>query len=178
MVTFRIYVEGGGDSHDQETLFRRGWSKFFENAGLRGRMPAIVRGGGRQSTFDDFCVAIENPKPSVVSLLLVDAEAPVAAGLNVWQHLATRDAWVKPQNAADDSAFMMVQMMEHWFLADPNALEKYFGQGFKKSAIRRWPALEAVTRETVMNALAQATQNCTAPSITPKANVLLKFWRW
>lgn len=123
-------------------------------------MPAIVRGGGRQSTFDDFCVAIKNPKPGVVPILLVDAEAPVATGHNVWQHLATRDRWNRPQNAADDSAFLMVQMMEHWFVADPAALERYFGQGFKRSAMKQWPNLEAVPKVTVIDALAQATNEC------------------
>lgn len=50
----KLYIEGGGDSALQDTLFREGWRKFFENAGLKGKMPATFRGGGRNATFDAY----------------------------------------------------------------------------------------------------------------------------
>ena len=54
----------------------------------------------------------------------------------------------------------MVQFMETWFLADKDGLRRYFGQGFRDQAIKQWPDLEAVPKETVLNALAQATAAC------------------
>ena len=48
-----IYIEGGGDSNqDLERLFRRSWTTFFKAAELSGHLPRIVRGGGRERTFD------------------------------------------------------------------------------------------------------------------------------
>lgn len=123
-------------------------------------MPAIIRGGGRQATFEDYCGAVKRPKPGVVPLLLVDAEAAVAPTDSVWQHLKTRDNWDKPPDAPANTEFLMIQMMEHWFLAAPDALEKYFGQGFKRQAIKNWPSLEAVPKDRAMSALKQATQDC------------------
>ncbi|HPH70628.1 MAG TPA: DUF4276 family protein, partial [Kofleriaceae bacterium] len=113
-----------------------------------------------QATFDDYCAAVKRPKPGVVPLLLVDAEAAVAPTDTVWQHLKRRDNWDQPPDAQANTEFLMIQMMEHWFLADPDALEKYFGQGFRRQAIRRWPNIEAVSKDDAMNALKQATQAC------------------
>ena len=58
----KLYIEGGGDSHLQDTLFREGWRVFFEKAGLVGRMPATFRGSGRNKTFDSYQTAVKNRK--------------------------------------------------------------------------------------------------------------------
>ena len=50
--------------------------------------------------------------------------------------------------------------METWFLADRQALHNFFGPSFNENHLRQWPNLEAVHRETVYNALEQATANC------------------
>ena len=34
----KLYIEGGGDSALQDTLFREGWQVFFQKAGLARRM--------------------------------------------------------------------------------------------------------------------------------------------
>ena len=73
-----------------------------------------------------------------------------------WQHLLARDGWNGPNGVDEDQAFLMVQFMETWFLADKDGLRGYFGQGFSDRAIRQWPDLEAVPRETVLRA--QPTQ--------------------
>ena len=159
-----LYIEGGGDGNQQlETLFRHSWATFFEAAGLKDRKPQVVRGGGRKRTFDLFVKAIKDPDPKRVPLLLVDSEAPVAAGHSVWQHLQTRDGWNCPPDADDDQAFLMVQVMETWFLADRNSLKRYFGANFKENALKQWPQLEAVPKKTVLNALKQATAHCAKP---------------
>ena len=126
-------------------------------------MPRVVRGGGRERTFDLFATAIRNPRPGRVPLLLVDSEAGVADEHSAWQHLHERDDWARPRDARDDQVFLMVQVMETWLLADRAALGQYFGAPFRESALRQWPALEDVSKQDVLEALARATAACTQP---------------
>ncbi len=136
---------------------------FFSAAGLQKRMPRVVRGGPRIRTFDLFITAIENHDPAHVPFLLVDSEGPVQAGHSVWKHLQTRDQWNQPGGAGEDQAFLMVQLMETWFLADRAALKTHFGDQFRENALKQWPQLEDVPKETVLEALKKATTNCSNP---------------
>ncbi len=156
----KLYIEGGGDSALQDTLFREGWRTFFENAGLKGKMPATFRGGGRDQTFDDYKTAVKNKKDGVLPLLLVDSEDLVAEGVSEWKHLETRDKWERPESAGDKDAFLMVCWMETWFLADREALKRFFHDCWRDNAVPKWEALEAVSKEMVFSALAKATAGC------------------
>ena len=158
-MTATLYIEGGGEGKDLRTRFRKGWRTFFDAAGVNDRTK-IVRGGGRQRTYDMFAVAVRDRRNDTLPLLLVDSEAPVRLGHSPWQHLLARDGWNKPDEAGEDQAFLMVQFMETWFLADKDGLRRYFGSGFRDQAIKQWPNLETVPKETVLNALAQATAAC------------------
>jgi len=163
VVTAKIYIEGGGTGELYDTLFRRAWSAFFKAAGLIGRMPRVVRGQGRAQTFDAFTTAVRSPRNDGTPFLLVDSEGAVAVGHTVWQHLKSRDDWDKPSNVVDDQAFLMVQLMETWFLADRALLRSYFGQGFREAHLRQWPALEQVPKDTVLLGLDRATVDCRTP---------------
>ena len=162
-MTATVYIEGGGDNRRLGAQFRAGWAIFFAAAGLRGRMPKVVRGGSRQQTFDRFAKEVANPRPATVPLLLVDSEAPVEAGHSVWQHLHAHDRLTKPVDAGDDDAFLMVQIMETWFLADRDALRRYFGPRFVENALERWTELEQVPKAEVLDALRRATAGCAKP---------------
>ena len=111
-MSIKLYVEGGGEGQLLDTLFRQGWTRFFEAAGLAGRMPSVVRGQGRKQTFDLFVRAVTHPRGGTLPLLLVDSEEPVEEGHSVWQHLEARDGWKRPHGTADGQAFLMVQVME------------------------------------------------------------------
>lgn len=163
-MSFIIYIEGGGDrNHHLETSFRRAWRSFFQKAGLGGSMPRIVRGGTRNRTFELFSININNPAPDRIPLLLVDSESTVKKSHSVWEHLQTHDGWSKPAGTGDEHAFLMVQTMDSWLLADRAALQKYFGKGFKEDAIKQWPELEEVPKATIIEALRKATANCSKP---------------
>ena len=162
-MTVRLYIEGGGDNRRLGAQFREGWTKFFEAAGLGGRMPKVVRGGSRTQTFDRFATDAAERTTDIVPLLLVDSEHPVEAGRSVWQHLRAGDGWNKPVGTGDDDTFLMVQVMETWFLADRDALRKYFGSRFAENALGQWAELENVTKETVLGALRNATERCPKP---------------
>ncbi len=123
-------------------------------------MPRVVRGGSRDRTFDLFARAIANPVPAQVPLLLVDSEGEVQAGHSVWEHLQARDQWNQPCSTGEDQAFLMVQLMETWFLADRTTLKKHFGKRFRESVLKQWPRLEDVPKATVLDALKKATNNC------------------
>ena len=158
-MTATLYIEGGGEGKDLRTRFRKGWRTFFDAAGVDDRAK-IVRGGGRQRTYDMFAVAVRDRRNDTLPLLLVDSEGAVQPRHSPWQHLLARDGWNQPHGVGDKQAFLMVQFMETWFLADKDGLRRYFGSGFKDQAIKQWPDLEAVPKETVLNALAQATAAC------------------
>lgn len=171
-----LYVEGGGDNNRRlAAQFREGWNAFLTEAGLSGRMPRVIRGGSREETFDRFSTALAASTSDTVPLLLVDSEGPVTAAHSVWRHLQARDRWKKPDTARHDQAFLMVQVMETWFLADRNALQTYFGNRFKANAISQWPQLEAVPKETVFDALEKATASCSTPYAKRKVKGKVAF---
>ena len=170
----KIYIEGGGDrksshSKDRKICFRTGWRRFFAAAGLGGRMPRVVRGGGRDETIDKFHTALKNPEKDILPLLLVDSEGGVQAGHSAWEHLETQKSetrskpWRRPPGAVDDQAFLMVQVMETWFLADRDGLKSFFDQAFVENAIRPWPDLESVRKDDVLDTLRRATAKCRVP---------------
>jgi len=158
MVRAKLYLEGAGPGRAQQSQCRRAFAKFFEAAGVQNR-PGAEPCGGRQEAFDSFCIALKN-NVSAIPLLLVDAEAPVTEDHSSWRNLKTRDGWGRPPGAKDDQAFLMVQVMESWFLADPGALHRSFGPHFSDAPFRSWPALEAVPKQTVYEVLEKATAEC------------------
>lgn len=136
-------------------------------------MPRIVRGGGRDQTLDLFASAVANSRPETVPLLLVDSEDPVGAGRSVWQHLQARDHWNRPGGVANDQAFLMVQLMETWFLADRDTLQRYFSAQFAENTLRQWAQLEAASKETVLDVVQRATAKCQKRSAKGKGSVEL-----
>ena len=155
-MTIKLHVEGGGDTREQKARLRRGLGSFLERAGLSGRMPSIVACGGRDRAFDEFRFAYLSQ--DTVALLLVDAEGPVRAG-SVWQHLKARDDWDCPSGARDDQCHLMVQAMESWFVADREALSRYYGPGFRSNSIPQWPHVERVPKPDVEDRLKRATRH-------------------
>ncbi|WP_224369172.1 DUF4276 family protein [Hyalangium versicolor] len=156
-MSVRIYVEGGGNTSALKSECRRGFSQYFAKFIPPGKQPRIIACGSRDEALDDFRTALrQHPGEHIV--LLVDAEAPVAPGQTVWEHLKQRDGWEPPTGATDDNAHLMVQCMESWFLADPETLADYFGQGFQPSALPRNPNIEDIAKLTVFRALEAATR--------------------
>jgi len=160
MVSIKIYIEGGGDGKDLDSRFREAWTKFFQAAGLKGKMPRPIRGKGRINTFDLFCTALKNQKKDELALLLVDSEEPVASSHTAWQHLKDRDNWDKPAKAGDEHAYLMAQVMETWLLADPEVLQAYFGSKFKVNKIPAWADLESQSKEKIFDVLEKTTAAC------------------
>ncbi len=142
---------------------REAFRRFFSaDPRLKGKLPRTVPCGGRKAAYDAFLTAARNPKPGLLALLLVDSESAVAKGKTVWEHLKSRpgDNWDKPDRVTDDQAFLMVQVMETWFIADREAMEQFFGVSFRNAAIPAWPNLEEVPKRAVYDSLDKATADC------------------
>jgi len=161
MVATKLYVEGGGDSNALRTRCREGFSMFLEKAGLEGRMPRIVACGTRGKAYDHFCTALRQRGSGEFVVLLVDSEEPVPPGAGPWKLLSGRtgDKWDKPAGAADDDVHLMVQCMEAWFLADKDALARYYGQEFTAAALPANPNPEQIPKDDVLRGLENATRH-------------------
>jgi hypothetical protein len=154
----RIYVEGGGDK-DSKARLREAFSRFLSeprvHAQSRGIAWRVIPCGSREDTYDAFRRGIRHHAGSAV-LLLVDAESPVAGTER--QHLMTQDRW-DLSFAADDSIHLMTQLMESWFVADRDALARFYGQGFAAASIPTRKNVEEIPKADVEKALKEATRN-------------------
>lgn len=153
----KLFVEGGGHHNDSlRTECRRAFKALLERAGCKGRMPHVVPCGGRRNAYDQFCTAIGGGESAI---LLVDSETAVVA-TDPWQHVAQRpDEWDRPAVATQDDLHLMVQCMEAWFLADRQALSKFFGPGFNEKALpAATVAPEGVGKLNLYQGLKQATR--------------------
>ena len=156
-MSVKLYVEGGGDSKVLRSQCRKGFRTFFEKAGMAGRTPSVVACGSRGEAYRDFRTAHCQEQGPV---LLVDAEGPVTAP-GPWQHLKARDGWDRPASASDDQCHLMVQVMESWFLADPDALASFYGQGFRPQSLSKNPNIEQVSKQDVLDGLGTAARETT-----------------
>jgi len=156
----RIYCEGGGDGPGTKDPFHEGMRSFLKPVidlarSKRIRFNLTVCGGRRQ-TYDNFKTAISIHRDAF-NVLLVDAEAPVTPSLqNPWQHLKKRDDW-NSMSCVADQCYLMVQVMEAWFIADLDALKKFYGQGFNANPIPNNPNVEEIAKEQLEAALKKAT---------------------
>ena len=124
-------------------------------------MPKIIPCGSREKTYDRFCIAINATKDDSFIVLLVDSEAAVASGDSPWEHLRKCDnKWIQPSAAADNSAQLMVQCMEAWFVADRQSLSVYFGRDFKADALPARDDVEAIAKSDLERTLRQASSSC------------------
>ncbi|MBC7777234.1 MAG: DUF4276 family protein [Phycisphaerae bacterium] len=165
----KIYIEGGGNSKEERARCREGFRKLFEKAGFsEGRMPRTVACGSRNDAFKDFQIGLKSR--AQVSLMLVDSEDPVANITEdvdnncVWQHLKTRDGWVRPESAANRQALLMATCMESWICADQATIFEHYGTTqVQRNALPSLPILETHDRHLVQDKLGHATRNSTKP---------------
>jgi hypothetical protein len=153
-----IYVEGGGNDNNRLTReCRRGFSEFFKKLGITAK---IVACGGRSNAYHRFCIGL---KRNEHCFLLVDSEAPVKNNMNVWQHVYLRegDGWEKPNKARNEHLHFMVECMEAWFMADKDALARYYGKNFNQNALSSRTDIENIPKNELNKTLKIATRNTT-----------------
>jgi hypothetical protein len=152
----RIYIEGGGDPFSKARM-REAFSKFLagprDAARQRRASWTLILCGSRDDTFKAFQQGVKN-YPEADVFLLVDAEQPVAGSpLN---HLTTREPW-DLSIATDEQCQLMAQVMESWFLADPQVLKEFYGAQFGSKQIPARENVEEIDKKTVFAALKAST---------------------
>ena len=156
MSEIRIYVEGGGGK-DSKARMRQAFSQFLSEsrdaARQRRAQWSVILCGSRDDTFKAFQNGVRS-HPDADVYLLVDAEQEVAGTPR--EHLAAREPW-DLSTLADEQCHLMAQVMESWFLADPAALERFYGQ--KLGSIPKRKNVEEVPKDEVMSALERASRN-------------------
>ena len=156
-----LYIEGGGDGKDLKSALRRAFQTFFKKAGFTGKLPRSISCGGRRIAYDDFCIALADANKDEFPILLVDSESAVPSGTSPWAHLSRHDNWDKPSGASDDHIHIMTQVMETWFLADQQALAKYYGENFQSKMLPKNPLIEAISKDDVLKGLENSSKATT-----------------
>jgi hypothetical protein len=155
----RVYLEGGGKAGTKGEI-RRGFRGFLKEIYALARkkknteQPLVIACGSRESTFKAFSIAMRSD-PQSFNVLLVDSDAPVNGTPR--KHLQKQNRSWNLKGIADDQCHLMVQMMEAWIVADIEALEGYYGQGFKRNSIPKSSDVERIDKVHLMRALKLAT---------------------
>lgn len=153
----KICVEGGGNDVSTLRAFKSAFVQYCEKLVKPGRMPRIVAGGPRDDAYKDFIRSLSDSNYDVVGLL-VDSEDPVHAASAI-EHLRARDHWNIPTSSAKQ-IFLMTQCMESWFLADREALIRFYDEHFLENSLPARSDIEQIAKSTVLGSLEHATQHC------------------
>jgi Domain of unknown function (DUF4276) len=170
MKEIAIYLEGGGDTVQQETELRLGMDALLDSPKQAARAKKLgwrtIPCGGRQQTFDAFQHALQTADEETVLILLVDSEdgiapearnAEAANALARVQHLTQREGW-NLADVAPGQVHLMVRCMEAWIVADGEALADYYGKGFHAKSLPNRHNLEDEPKPDLLDKLKKATQ--------------------
>ncbi len=151
----RIYFEG-------DDRLRPGFHSFFADlrAAAWARRIRLQLVAGRGQVVRVFINALaQYPAPDTLNILLMDSEGPDNSQLR--QQLERRSDWRPPggSSVSDEQIHWMVQVMEAWFLADRDALRRYYGQGLLVNRLHGSATdVESIPKDDVLRGLARATE--------------------
>lgn len=145
-----VYYEG-------HKLLKEGFSRFFDQLRRRAHDRRcyfrLIPAGSGSAACDRFGVALRANK-NIWNILLTDSEGPDTGSLS--ESLRQEHGWDKSHQ---DSIFWMVEMMESWFHADKDKLEEFYGQRFRRNALKANPRVEEISKADLENGLKAATKD-------------------
>ncbi len=155
----QIFVEGGGREKLSKVRVRAGFIGFLSPVlqSAPNVRVKVVPCGPRAEAFKAFILAFRSD-PDAFNILLVDSEQMVTQ--SVREHLRRSEGW-ETSGIPDEHCHLMAQAVEAWIAADPDTLERFYGQGFQKSALPAHRDIEAVEKERLLDALNRATASTT-----------------
>ena len=159
-----VVIEGGAKGHKADARFREGYRSFLTKiapSNIKGRPVALepIRGEGRTNAHKKFAQQ-RILHPSALVILLIDTDAPFTKKQGVWSFLESRDHTIKPNWATESHAYLMVQCVETWIVADHQTLKIHYGPKFRSSALPSRTGLEDKPHHDVQKALEDATSTC------------------
>lgn len=158
----KLYVEGGGKGTSKNATIRiqQGFDSFFKELKDAARDKKIsfriIPSSDTETTYDDFMRGVRT-SPESFNMLLVDSDEAVGKDESASTFLQRKHKKWDLQKIDDERCHLMVQIMEAWFIADIDALKKFYGQNFKESAIPKNKNVEAIEKEVIEKALKAAT---------------------
>ena len=140
------------------------FKELYELAESKGIKILSIMSGSRRDACENFLMSVES-YPDAFNVLLVDSESPVSETHTPWEHLRSRkddQPWIlDTQGLDDDCCHLMVPTMEAWFLADIDALSKFYNGGFKEDYLRQklasYQNLEQIPKYNITKWLRSAT---------------------
>ena len=141
---------------------RHGFHKLFEPHKERARRRRtrfnLIAGGSRAEVVKDFLRSCRW-QPSNVNVLLIDSEGPVSDTASAIRSLRTQSYWDGSVACDDDQINLMVQAMEAWFIADPQALIGHFGHDFNVKVLPSPQNAESVAPGDLTAAIREGLRN-------------------
>ena len=178
MTEIAVYIEGGGDTAEQKAELRQGFDALFASEKSKAREKRgsliFVPCGGRQRAYEAFINSL-TVNPRTMNALLVDSETPIApVPANKAEDTRARithlqqkdgtagrgqgDGW-ELGNVPPEQVHLMVQCMEAWIVADPDALEGFYKpKFFKKEKLPKRSNLEQESKSDLYAALDKETK--------------------
>ncbi len=175
MTEIAVYLEGGGNTAQEKADLRRGFDDLFgeEKTSSRKKHGSLrfIPCGSRKEAHDAFVNAL-GTHPERVNALLVDSETAIPAVPDQETcDAAIRLAHLKREASANQQGdgwaltgalpermHLMVQCMETWLVADPEALRAFYKQGFRPNDLPARVNLEEEAKSDVYSKLRRATQ--------------------
>ena len=158
MKEIHLYVEGSGPTEATRRPLREGMTVFL------GELKARAEGKGikfmvilcrdKDRTVDAFKTAVATD-PGNFHVVLVDSDSAVSVPRLKHYRERFKGSW---KGVAERNCHLMVQVMESWFLADPDALKTFYSDGFNAKPLPKSKDVETVDKDTVLKALENATR--------------------
>lgn len=154
-----IYVEGGGNP-ETDLACRRGFRTYLMSLGLDGRLPRVRSYGDRDRTIERFREAVAGSSPDDLPILLVDSDQALSANDLLQPMNFLRRVGIDLVSGTSIIQYHgWVQCFETWLVADPAALEQFYGsQGFDKNKLPKHTNLESIPPKELEQSLINATR--------------------